>query len=361
MFEKRWFQTLVAFILVFLLILLISYADFVFEPIRDYLIAVAVPFVGAGVLYYLTKPVVSLLEKFKFPKILAIISVFLLILFVLYLFTVFIVPVAQSQIEKLIDNTPKMVDTVQDIIIYWQSDQNILPAQVESTIENLTNNLQTYIEGLTTFIFDFVGQLFGFLFAVVLVPFFLFFMLKDGEKFVPFITQFMSHNKSESFRRLMGNINHTLTAYIQGQLIVSFCVGVLLYIGYQIIGLDYVLTLSLFAMLTNIIPFIGPFLAVIPAVLVAFFQDPFMVVYVLIVMVAAQQLEGNLISPNIMGKALELHPLTIITLVLSAGSIAGFLGLLFVIPAYAVIKTIISHFYHEWKKKQPADEQDLIH
>lgn len=77
-------------------------------------------------------------------------------------------------------------------------------------------------------------------------------------------------------------------------------------------------------------------------------------------MLVAQQIESNLISPNVMGRVLALHPLTVITLILAAGGIAGFLGVLFIIPAYAVIKTIISHFYHEWKQGQPEKKSDLL-
>ncbi|MBM7570525.1 AI-2E family transporter [Aquibacillus albus] len=360
MFEKKWFQSLVVAILVFLLILLISSANFVFEPIFAYLTAIALPFIGAGILYYITKPLVRLLEKYKIHRIIGIMIVFVLIILVIFLVSTYIAPIVQKQFGRLIDNIPRMIDSTFQLITYWQQNQNLIPPQVESMIDNFTSNLQSHLEGFSTFIFSFIANVFNFVFAIVLVPFFLFFMLKDDRKFVPFIAQFLSKPKAKSFKRLMGNINHTLAAFIQGQLLVSFSVGVLLFIGYLIIGLNYSLTLALFAMAMNVIPFIGPFLSVIPAILVAAFQDPIMIVYVIIVMVAAQQLEGNIISPNIMGKALSIHPLTVITLILGAGSIAGFLGLLFVIPAYAVIKTIVAHFYEEWRKKQDPGNKNLI-
>jgi predicted PurR-regulated permease PerM len=89
----------------------------------------------------------------------------------------------------------------------------------------------------------------------------------------------------------------------------------------------------------------------------AFFQDPILAVWVAVIMVVAQQIEGNFVSPNVMGKALNIHPLTIITLILAAGSLAGFIGLIFAIPAYAVIKAIVSHFYNEWLEKNEATDQ----
>lgn len=358
--NKPWFQALIVAILLFTLILLISYVDFIFNPIKSYLTAISVPIIGAGILYYITVPIVNLLQRYKVNRIVGIFIVFLLIIAVVFFTSNVIAPVVQQQFSKLVDNTPKMVDSVQEVINYWQNSQNIIPSQLDGAIQKFTDNLQSYVEGFTTFLIDFVAQLFGFVFALVLIPFFLFFMLKDGEKLVPFISQFLSKDKARSFKKLTENINQTLSSFIQGQLLVSLFVGIMLYIGYVVIRLDYALMLALIALILNVIPFAGPFLSAIPAVLVAFFQDPIMAVYVIIIMIVAQQIEGNLISPNVMGRALHLHPLTIITLVLSAGAIAGFLGLLFVIPAYAVIKTITSHFYEEWKKKQPADEQELF-
>ncbi|MRH44031.1 AI-2E family transporter [Aquibacillus halophilus] len=360
MTKEKWFRILVGFILVFLLIYLISLTDFIFAPLGAYLAAIAVPIIGAGFIFYVTNPIVNFLEKYKVHRILGIIIVFLLIIAVGFFVVNFIAPIVQKQFTRLTDNIPAMVTAVQDIIDYWQENQNIIPPQLENSINNITDNLDTYVEDITSFLFNFFGQIFGVVFSFFLIPFFLFFMLKDSDKLIPFISKFLSKPKAASFKRLMNDINSTLASFIQGQFIVSLCIGIVLYIGYVIIGLDYSLTLALFALVMNFIPFVGPILAAVPAILVAFFQDPIMAVWVLIIMVVAQLIEGNLVSPNVMGRVLKLHPLTIITLILAAGGIAGFLGLLFIIPAYAVIKTIVSHFYHEWQKKQPDDEQEII-
>src|SRR5690606_25440673 len=107
----------------------------------------------------------------------------------------------------------------------------------------------------------------------------------------------------------------------------------------------YALVLSLLSLFTNVIPFIGPLLGTIPAIIVGWIEDPVMVIKVLIVAVIAQQLEGNLVSPLVMGRQLKIHPLTIIVILLVAGSLGGFLGLLLAVPTYAVSKVVISHIY----------------
>ena len=131
------------------------------------------------------------------------------------------------------------------------------------------------------------------------------------------------------------------------QVLVSLVVGILLLIGYLIIGLDYAFLLALIGVVTNVIPFLGPYIAVIPAIIIALFQDPIMAVYVGIIMLIAQQIEGNLITPNVMGNALSVHPLTVITLILAAGNIAGIWGIILAIPFYAVVKTIVINIYEK--------------
>ncbi len=358
--QKKSTRILVTTILIFLLIYLISITNFIFAPVAAYLAAIAVPIIGAGLIFYITNPLVNLLEKYKVPRILGILIVFLLILGLIFFGINVVAPIVQQQFNKLINSIPNMARNAEELFNLWQNRQSYIPKQFEDTIQNMTDNLMTYAENITTALVDTVGQIFGFVFSFFLIPFFLFFMLKDGDKFVPFITQFLSEEKSNSLRTLSSNINHTLSSFIQGQFIVSICVGIMLYIGYVIIDLPYSLTLALFGIVMNLIPFVGPFLSAVPAVIVGFFQEPMLGVWAAVVMIIAQQVESNFISPNVMGKVLKIHPLTVITLILAAGGIAGFLGLLFIIPMYAVVKTIISHFYHEWRERQPADEKDII-
>ncbi|HAM80760.1 MAG TPA: AI-2E family transporter [Ornithinibacillus sp.] len=358
--KKRWFQVLVGLILVFLLIYLIYKTRFIFDPVLKYIGAIAFPFIAAGLLYYLTRPIMKLLVKYKTPKLVAILVVFLVLIGVVYVFTIFIVPIAQDQSTRFVKNMPAMISGAQDVIDYIEKNQSIIPKEVYGTIDKMMANLQTYIEGFMTFLFSFISQVVGFVFSLVLVPFFLFFMLKDDEKFVPFVTQIFENKKASNLRSLLQKIDHTLSAYIQGQLLVSLSIGIMLFIGYSIIELNYALTLALFGMIMCVVPFVGPFIAVVPAMVVGVFQDPMNVVWIAIIMIIAQQIEGNFISPNIMGRVLRIHPLTIITIILAAGSIAGFIGILFAVPFYAVVKAIIIHFYETYRDTRKNKEDALI-
>lgn len=352
MYKKKWFQALVTIVLVFILVLLVSQTKFVFTPVFKYIGAVAVPIIGAGILFYITKPILNLLEKIKIPRVPAILLIFLLVLGLGVLFVFYIAPKAQAQFNNLVDNIPKMVKVSQKYIDDFQSEQIVIPDQVQEAIANFMDNAQNHVENIVSSVFSFITNLITIIASVVMIPFFLFFMLKDSHKFIPFITQVFEDKTAKNIASLLRKIDETLTAFIQGQLLVSFILGILLFIGYWIADLNYALTLALFAMIMNVIPFLGPFLAVIPALIVAAFQGFMKVVWIAVITIIAQQIESNLISPSVMGRKLALHPLTVITVILAAGSIAGFIGILFAVPFYAVIKTIYVHFYHIYQEKR---------
>lgn len=350
MTRKKSFRVLMYAVLIFTLIYLIHLTAFIFKPIGLLLTSIAVPIIGAGLLYYITNPLVNLLERLKIKRVLGIVIVFILMIAIGFFSIYFIIPPIQDQFGRLVDSFPQIIVWFEDLWSFWENRQDYIPASLEDSIQNLINNFDVYAEQIVGSLFSFIGSFVSFIVALVMIPFFLFFMLKDGHKFIPFVTGFLSESKAKSLQTLLTNINDVLSSFIHGQLLVSLSVGIMLLIGYWIVGLNYALMFAVFGLFMNLIPFIGPWLSAIPAVLVGFFQDPMVGVWTAVIMIVAQQIESSLISPNIMGKVLKLHPLTVITVILAAGAIGGFLGILFAVPAYAVAKTIVIHFYQIYTK-----------
>lgn len=101
----------------------------------------------------------------------------------------------------------------------------------------------------------------------------------------------------------------------------------------------------MFACVANMIPFLGPWMAFAPAAVIAIIQSPSTFIWVCIITLIAQQLEGNVITPNVMGKSLNIHPLTIIVVILAAGNLGGFGLILVAVPLYAVIKTVVRNVF----------------
>jgi predicted PurR-regulated permease PerM len=358
--EKRWFKVMIAIILFLLIVFLLTLNDFLLVPLVVLIKTIFLPFVLAGILYYLSRPLVTFLEKRKFPRWTAIIAAYVAILLFGYGVVKLVGPAINDQLETFIDNLPAMVSTVTEWIKYVQENRNTFPDFVQEALitasEDIESKIQDNVGNIANGILGVFGVIGGFintLFALVLVPFILFYMLKDSQRFAPSVSVLFPQSKRENVLTIMKDMDKTIATYIQGQMLVSVIVGLLLFIGYLIIGLNYSLVLAVFGMFTNVIPFLGPYIAVIPALLVAVFQDPMMILYVAIIMLVAQQIEGNIISPNIMGKSLNIHPLTIIVLILTAGNLVGIIGIIFVIPAYSIVKVLIVNIVKIYKTAKP--------
>lgn len=363
-FEKRWFQSMIAIILFLVIVTLFKTNEFLLTPVYVLISTIFLPFVLAGILYYLFRPLVSFLVKKKVPGWISILSVYVVIVLVVYGLVRLIGPLISDQLETFVDNLPAMVSTVLEWFRYFQENRSTFPDFVQEYLLNATDDIQTKIESnignIANGILGVFGVIGGFINTIVnlvLVPFILFYMLKDGHRFEESVAILFPKKKREPVVKILRDMSKTIGAYIQGQLFVSVIVGILLYIGYLIIGLNYSLVLALFGLLTNVIPYFGPFIAVIPALLVALFQDPIMVLYVAIIMIIAQQIEGNVISPNVMGKSLQIHPLTIIVIILTAGNLAGLLGIIFAIPAYSIIKVIVVNIAKIFRKDELESEE----
>ncbi|MCP3761534.1 AI-2E family transporter [Domibacillus sp. A3M-37] len=363
MTHKLWFQTGIGILLAMLIIFMFQQIQEVFNPFVIIARTIFLPLLIGGVLFYLTRPLLHFLESKKLPRWASITFVLTVVIFTFWLIYAMIAPVIGEQSASLAKSTPEMINDGEKWVDYLLSQRDDLPPQaqdsVEKAISNVTNNVNDWAAGFGSWLLTFLQNFIQGLFLLVLAPFFLVYMLKDHEKFAPFLAGFFHGERRTWVRKTLHDLDVTLRSYIQGQLLVSFLVGVMLLIGYLIIGLDYALLLALFGMFTNVIPFLGPYLAVVPALIIALMQEPQMALYVAIIMLVAQQIESNFISPNVMGKALDIHPLTVITVILAAGNIAGIWGIILAIPFYGVVKTILSNLYKKRTEIREAAGKEI--
>ena len=345
MTKKLWFQLGVGILLGLVIIRMFIEVKGIFSPLLIIAQTIFLPLLLGGVLFYLTRPILNFLDSRGWKRWTSLLAIFVALGLIFWMFSSIIGPAITKQVNQLVEEAPAITQDVEDMINYVINQKDRLPDSIEQSINDQSSKATDIAKGFSNWVVVFVQSIAQGLFALVLVPFFLFYILKDHERFAPFIANFFSGERKTWIRKTLVDIDGTLKAYIQGQLVVSVAVGILLLIGYLTIGLKYALLLAFFGLLTNVIPFLGPFIAVIPALIIGFIQEPRMVIYVAIIMLVAQQIESNLISPNVMGRALHIHPLTVITIILAAGNIAGLWGIILAIPTYAVIKTILRNAY----------------
>lgn len=363
----RAFRLGFGLLLIFLIIFVGVKINFVFRPVGLLVQTLFFPFLIAGVLYYLFRPLVNFLQLKKVPRALSILLIYLIAAVMISSLVYFVGPILQKQINSLIDSTPAFIEWIKEKITELQHNEWIHrlheneSLNFEKGTDSISKKVPSGLAVIGSNIMDFISFLARIVTVLVTVPFILFYMLKEGEKAPQQILRLLPVMQQKNGRKILTDLDEALSSYIQGQIFVSFCLGTLLFIGYLMIGLDYSLLVAIVAMFTNVIPFVGPIIAMIPALIIAILDSPMMVVKVLIVMVVVQQIEGHIISPQVMGRKLEIHPLTIISLLLAAGSIGGVLGLILAVPVYAVLKVIVHHTYRLWKlRKEQSIEEKII-
>jgi predicted PurR-regulated permease PerM len=344
--KSRAFLIGYAVIMVLLIIFLGTKVSFIFQPVVIMVQTLFLPFLLAGVLYYLFRPIVQRFESWGLPRVIAILMIYLVFILLLVALITWVGPKLSEQISRLVANFPTIMTEVQNRFVELK--QHPLIAQYvewDQIVTQVVNYLKNSISDIGKNVATFFGLVVDIVVVFITVPFILYYMLREGDRAPDYFLKFLPQQEREHGMRILKEMDLALSSYIKGQVLVSLFVGLVVYIGYLIIDLDYALVLSLLSLFTNVIPFVGPLLGTIPAIIVGWIEDPMMVYKVLIVAVIAQQLEGNLVSPLVMGRQLKIHPLTIIVLLLVAGSLGGFLGLLLAVPTYAVSKVVISHIY----------------
>ncbi|MCL0026215.1 MULTISPECIES: AI-2E family transporter [Bacillus] len=366
---KRFFldNKFVLFLLVLLLIglniLVFTKTSFIFTPIIVLLKTISLPIILTGIVFYLLNPVVDFLER-RIRRIYSILLLYLLVIGLITITIVSIIPFLKEQIMSLIDNIPRYVDIVENQTKQLIGSNFVNQAQQTTNINisdlatKVSDQAATIVNSTFTGVGNFIGALTEIIISIVTVPFILFYLLKDGKKLPVYILKFVPTQLKEQTYTVLSEMNHRLSSYIRGQIIVSFCIGFLLFIGYLIIGLDYASLLAVIAACTSIVPYLGPTIAITPAIIIAIVTSPLMLLKLVIVWTIVQLIEGKLISPQIMGKNLHIHPITIIFLLLTAGKLFGVVGIILAIPGYAVAKVITTHLFDWFKMRSHLYDEE---
>ncbi|AFT82317.1 AI-2E family transporter [Leuconostoc carnosum] len=347
---KNLFFWTIESLAVALLIFIVSRFDFLMHPLSVFISTVFMPLIVAGFLYYVLKPILSRIEKIKIfgkklPHQLAVILTFLLFLIVIAGALILLIPTLLREMSNFINAFPSFAQDVQRFVTktlnsQWFENLNLSidADQVKNTVGQYASSFLTVTAGTLGNVISMVTT---FTINLVTIPVVLFYMLSDSDRLLPAIKKMFPQRQSEHINELAAKMDSTIEKYISGQAIEMLFVGLAMAIGYLIIGQPYAWLLAVIAGVTNIVPYIGPWIGVIPSLFVASTQSWKQVVFVLIVMTIVQQLDGNLVYPNVIGKSLAIHPLTIMILLMVAGNLWGIIGMILIVPVYAVLRTIL--------------------
>lgn len=345
--KSRFFNISIGIILV----LAIIYLTIQIEPILNIVFAFATtllyPIIIALVLYYVTRPFREFMEKKKVPRIVSILLIFILIYLCISFVIIFIWPYVSQQIVAFTETPKEKIKELENKTIDIMNIFNITSIPHEQLRETLMFYFRkaiTYFSENIIFTISSIAKIASYF---IITPFLLFYFLKDDYKMSADIIKTAPRGYKKICKTVLDDIDSTLSVYISGQVLIALIVGFLIYIGYFIIGLNYAILMALLAFVFNLIPFCGPFISTIPALMIGLSVSPFMGFKVIAVVLIVHLLDLNLISPRIVGQRLNIHPVTVILLLVASFSVFGFIGIFIVTPLYAVLKAVIEDLYLE--------------
>jgi predicted PurR-regulated permease PerM len=328
-------------ILIFSSLFLITYPYF--KELFSFLWRLFIPFLIAAFFAYLLFPVISFLDRQQIHKGLAVLIIYILFFGGIGFFVYRVYPQIIHQMRDLVENLPEFVGMYEDLIQSVYNYTSFLPETVHDRIDEAIIRLEATLEGLLSKLVNGFLHLFDMIVIITVIPVLVFYYIKDYQLFKTSVKRFIPERLHPRMSRLITSIDEGLGGYIRGQFIVCFFVALLTFVVFQWLEVPYALLLSTLMGLTNIIPYFGPIIGAIPAVLIAYTTSPHLVLYVVITIFAIQLIEGNFLSPYVVGKSISIHPVVIIFVLLLGGELFGILGMILAVPTVAVLKVLIRH------------------
>ena len=307
------------------------------------------PFILAIVLVYLLNPLVDRMEKRGSSRVASIFILYLGVIIVVTSLLMYGVPRMVNQLEELVESIPAYTDQVEGMVTQVQQRfaDSAMPPGIQQIVDERIQWVESKLLEVVRKVMDLLLGLLGNLFHIILAPVLAFYIMKDLAPLKKWFFSLPPRECADDIARLCKEINHVFTSFIRGHLIVVVIVGVLTSLAFLLLGLEFAVMLGIIAGLTELIPYFGPFIGAVPALAIALLQSKWLAIKVLVAVFVIQQLEGNIISPKILGNSLGLHPLAIIAALLAGGHLFGIVGMLLAVPMAAIAKILISF---TWEK-----------
>jgi predicted PurR-regulated permease PerM len=338
-----WLFRLLALLLFLLCIYVFIKLEPFWYPIYHAILAILIPFLIATFITYLLHPLIVNIHSHNIPRPLAILIIYILFFGGLAVAIYKGVPQILIQIREFGNNVPDLFEKYRgwSNLVHAQTQQ--LPDGLHERVEQSLVSVEEAIASTLSSIISTLKGIINYMLIIALIPFIVFYMLKDFE----LIKKSAWYLTPRRFRRpgirFLRDIDQSLGNYIRGQLFVCLIIGLLATIGFWLIEMKYPLLLGTIIGVTNVIPYFGPIIGAVPAVLIAITISKKMVLWVGVIIFSLQFIEGNVLSPLIVGKSLHMHPVFIMFALLAGGEIGGIVGLILAVPMLAILKVTILH------------------
>ena len=308
-------------------------------------------------LAWLLEPAINYFVKNKVNRKLATVVVYLILIFLIILILALIVPEFISQLNELIKKIPDFLSSINsfinDLFLNFSSSDFDLTGMKDNLIKSINNYVNNLTSNNLTGVVDKVGSSLKTLMDIFLGLLIAFYLSLDFQKVNKYLNLIVPKKYHQELNEIKHSLNEMLRSYVNGTLLSCLFVMILSLIGFLIAGISSPLLFAIFCAITNIIPYFGPYIGGIPVVIVGFAINPVTGIICLITVVLVQFLEGNILHPLIVGKAVSLHPITMMLSLLVFQYFFGILGMILAAPIVATLKILynfLENKYHFMNK-----------
>lgn len=310
---------------------------------------ILLPFVAGMVLAYFLDPVADRLQRLGLSRVMATVVILFAFIIILVLAFVILIPVLASQMADFAGKLPEYLTRLQALITsfdpQWLKQRfGVDPASLKQGL----NSLLTSGFGLLTTVFQSIWSsgmaLVSVVSLFVVTPVVAFYMLLDWDRMVATVDSWVPRDHVGTVRQIAADINTATAGFVRGQGTLCLILGAMYAFGLTLTGLNFAILIGLFAGLISFIPYVGSLTGLVLAVGVAFVQfwpQWQMIVAVAVVFFIGQFIEGNILSPKLVGKSVGLHPVWLMFALFAFGALFGFVGLLIAVPAAAAVAVLV--------------------
>ena len=328
------------------------------------ILGVLAPFFLGFVLAWLMNPLVTRMEKKKIPRVVGTLIVYSVFLLILLLFIRFLIPVIYEQLQVLINNLPAIFRELESFLdSIFSKFGNIqgfdLQGMKESILQTVTSYLNNFMTSAPAFIMNFAGGLFSSMVTICFGLVIGIYMLIDFDSINGHLLQLLPKKNRFEASLLITNISTEVRKSVNGTLLVATMVFICDSIGFWIVGLQAPILFGLLCGITDLIPYVGPYIGGAVAVVVGFAQSTLVGFLTLLVAIIVQLIENNILQPIIMSKTMKLHPVTIIVGLLIFEHFFGIIGMILATPCIALGKVVWKFFKEKYNLFHENDTVEI--
>lgn len=332
------------------------------------------PFILGGALAYIMHPLVTWLEKRmpgrnRRPVLARVLSIFIMFAVMAGLLAgglIVVLPPVVEQFRLFIDSLPVLISDARVAVENWNRElSGAIPEeirlQIQEAIQNAGVVLVSAAQGVMVRTIGVVSGALTIVIGLAALPLFLYYVLKDREKLVDGMVSVFPPGPRVHARNVITVVNHVFSSYVRAQLLLGLVVGVLVFIGLTLLGVKFAIILAVVAGVFELVPIIGPWLGAIPGIVVVLATSPEKFFWVVLVYFGVQLLENSLLVPRIQSRALHVHPVLILVVIIVGSEVAGLWGVILGPPLVVAGKEVFDYFVEEWSSTEitPLADPDV--